>query len=82
MTRDKQARTALAELLLRGDLAGVSVEKLVMAGRFAREHRDELREFTGKVAAQLHRDGMIWDKISQELGVPVGTIYRWAQPHL
>lgn len=58
------------------------METLVAAGRFAREHRAELKEFTAKVAAQLHHDGLTWERIGEQLGMQAMTAYRWAQPYL
>lgn len=82
MVRDQGAEEALAELRLRGDLSGVPAEKLVTAARLARQSRADLREFAGKAAAQLNRDGMTWEQIGQAIGMPTMTIYNWAKPYM
>lgn len=82
MTRDSSAGRALDELLLRSDLSGVPMETLISAGRYAREHRAELKEFTAKVAAQLHHEGLTWEQVGEKLEMQAMTAYRWAQPYL
>lgn len=55
---------------------------LIRAARLARQSRDDLQEFLGKAAVQLNRDGMPWERIGQEFGMPTMTIYNWAKPYM
>lgn len=36
----------------------------------------------GQACARLHRLGWTWERMGQEMGVNLSTVYRWAQPYL
>lgn len=72
----------LSELLSRLDLSEVPVDTLAAAIKEARNQQGDLRDFIGKAAAALNRDGLTFSRIAELTGIPHSSLHLWAKPHL
>jgi ABC-type amino acid transport substrate-binding protein len=81
VSRDEE-RAVLSELLSRLDLSEVPVEMLAVAVREAREQQSELREFIGKAAAAMNRNGKTFAEIEKLTGISHSSLYLWAKDHM
>ena len=64
------------------NLADVPIGRLLAIARGTKARRAKLMEDTGKVIAELHKRGLSWRVIGQEIGVPSATARNWAKPYL